>query len=75
MDVGSGYPKGLGSGAAILLGQVVVTNAYINGISGTYNTEKKNNNRVSFLIDFKGLLSFSQVSKLMGTEKLSNKWI
>ena len=48
MDVGSGYPKGLGSGAAILLGQVVVTNAYINGISGTYNTEKKNNNRVSF---------------------------
>ena len=45
MDVGSGYPKGLGSGAAILLGQVVVTNAYINGISGTYNTEKKNYNR------------------------------
>ena len=48
MDVGSGYPKGLGSRAAILLGQVVVTNAYINGISSTYNTEKKNNNRVSF---------------------------
>ena len=46
MDVGSGYPKGLGSGAAILLGQVVVTNAYINGISGTYNTEKKNNKQL-----------------------------
>ena len=39
MDVCGGYLKGLGSGAAILLGQVVVINACINDISGTYNTE------------------------------------
>ena len=41
MDVGCGYPKGLGSGTAILLGQVVITYAYINGISGSYNAGKK----------------------------------
>ena len=70
MDVGSGYPKGLGSGAAILLGQVVVINRHINGISSTYNTEKKNNNKVSFLIDFKDLLFLSGL-KIDGDRKTS----
>ena len=49
MDGCGGYLKGLGTGAAILLGQVVVTNMNINGspvvlISSMNNTERKNNN-------------------------------
>ena len=68
MDGCGGYLKGLGSGAAILLGQVVVINRHINGISSTYNTEKKNNNMVSFLIDFKDLLFLSGL-KIDGDRK------
>ena len=70
MDGCGGYLKGLGSGAAILLGQVVVINRHINGISSTYNTEKKNNNKVSFLIDFKDLLFLSGL-KIDGDRKTS----
>ena len=48
MDVGTGHTRGFGFGSAILFGQIMVTNGNINGISGTYNTEMKNNNTVSF---------------------------
>ena len=41
MDVCGDYPKDFGTWAAILLGQVVVTNVCINGTSGTYNAQKE----------------------------------
>ena len=39
MDVGGGHPQGLGSGAAELLGEVVVSNADVDGVSRANNAE------------------------------------
>ena len=35
VDVGRGHSKGLSAGAAELLGQVVVTNSHVNGVTRT----------------------------------------
>lgn len=40
VDVGGGDAEGLGTGTAELLGQVVVPNADVDGVTGTNNTEK-----------------------------------
>ena len=35
VDVGGGHPEGLGPGGPVLLGQVVVTNSHVNGVTRT----------------------------------------
>ena len=39
VDVGGGHPEGLGPGGPVLLGQVVVTHADVDGVSGPHDAE------------------------------------
>ncbi len=41
MDVGGGHPQRLGAGGTEFLGQVVITNSDVNGVSGSDNAKWK----------------------------------
>ena len=41
VDVRRGHPQGLGSGAAELLGEVVITDSHVDGVAGADNAGRK----------------------------------
>ena len=59
VDVRRGHPQGLGSGAAELLGEVVVTDSHVDGVTGADNAGRKVANDLN-LTEKRGQIELAQ---------------